>query len=130
MKKITVAIFAVFYLTISSGFTVHIHYCMNKLAGWSLFHLDKDKCGVCGMHKSNSKDCCKDEHKFLKNNTDQKVSESAAQLVQVLTLVIPANFFELPINDFSSVTEKNPVSHAPPRSAGIAVHKRNCVFLI
>ena len=42
MKKTIIAIVAFFYLVISSGFTVHIHYCMNKLAGWGLFHLDKD----------------------------------------------------------------------------------------
>ena len=130
MKKITVAIFAIFYLAVSSGFTVHLHYCMNKLAGWNLIHLDKDKCGVCGMHKSKASGCCKDEHKFFKNNTDQKTAETAVQPMQVLTSAVPVSFFETPANDFPSVTEKNPVSHAPPRSSGIAVYIRNCVFLI
>ena len=130
MKKFVVAIFAVFYLAVSSGFTVHLHYCMNKLASWNLIHWHKDKCSVCGMPTSDTKDCCKDEHKFLKNTTDQKPSESAIQLMQVWAFAVPDAFFEMPVNDFFSVTEKKPVSHAPPRSSGIAIYKRNCVFLI
>jgi len=130
MKKFIVAIFAIFYLAISSGFTVHMHYCMGKLADWDLGHNKSKTCSKCGMEKSMEKDngCCKDEHKFIKNVTDQKIAELGLQMAKLVTL--PVSFIEIPSVDFPVVTEENPVSHAPPRSGGVAVYIRNCVFLI
>ena len=130
MKKFIVAIFSIFYLAISCGFTVHMHYCMGKLADWDLGHNKSKTCSKCGMEKSKEKDngCCKDEQKFVKNVTDQKIAEAGLQMAKVLTL--PVSFIEIPTIDFHVVTEENPVSHAPPRSGVIAVYIRNCVFLI
>ena len=130
MKKFIVAIFSIFYLAISCGFTVHMHYCMGKLADWDLGHNKSKTCSKCGMEKSKEKDngCCKDEHKFVKNVTDQKIAEAGLQMAKVLTLTV--SFIEIPTIDFHVVTEENPVSHAPPRSGGVAVYIRNCVFLI
>lgn len=84
------------------------------------------------MEKSDEKDngCCKDEHKFVKNDTDQKTAEAGFQLIQLLAVALPVTFIEIPSTDFPSVTEENPISHAPPRSSGVAVYIRNCVFLI
>ena len=132
MKKIIIAIVAFFYLAVSSGFTVHMHYCMGKLADWSLGHNKSKTCSKCGMRKSDEKSngCCKDEHKFIKNITDQKITEAGFQLIQLISAAIPVSFIEIPRTDFPSVTEGNPISHAPPRSSGIAVYIRNCVFLI
>ena len=132
MKKFVVAIFAIFYLAISSGFTVHMHYCMGKLADWDLGHNKSKTCSKCGMDKSKEKDngCCKDEHKFVKNITDQKTAEAGFQLIQLIASAIPVSFVEIPSVNFLTVTEENPISHAPPRSGGVAVYIRNCVFLI
>jgi hypothetical protein len=38
MKKFITAILAVLYLGTSSGATIHMHYCMGKLAEWGLGH--------------------------------------------------------------------------------------------
>ena len=67
MKKFVTAILAVLYLGTSTGATVHMHYCMGKLADWGLGHNKSKTCGNCGMEKSEEKDngCCKDEHKFV-----------------------------------------------------------------
>ena len=82
------------------------------------------------MKKAGEKNsgCCKDEHKFVKNITDQKVAESALQLIHVLAYAVPSVFAEIPVKNFSSVTEENPLSHAPPRSSGTNVYILNCVF--
>ena|SRR4026208_2301096 len=132
MKKILIAIFAFFYLAVCSGFTVHMHYCMGELADWDFGHNKSKTCSKCGMDKSDEKDngCCKDEHKFIKNNTDQKTTQSTIQLVKLISVAIPVSFVEIPSVNFPSVTEINPLSHAPPRSGGVAVYIRNCVFLI
>jgi hypothetical protein len=130
MKKVIVAIFAIFYLAISSGFTLHMHYCMNKLAEWGLAQNNSSTCPKCGMKKTDNKHkgCCKDEHKFVKNDSDQKIAEAGLQMVKAVAL--PVSLFEIFPIDFPSVTEKNPLSHAPPRRNGVAVYIRNCVFLI
>ncbi len=132
MKKIIITIVAFFYLAVSSGFTVHMHYCMGKLADWSLGHNKTKVCSKCGMKKSEEKDngCCKDDHKFIKNITDQKTGEAGFQLLKLISVAIPVSFAEIPSVNFPSVTEENPISHAPPRSSGVAVYIRNSVFLI
>ncbi|MBK8522228.1 MAG: hypothetical protein IPL54_15650 [Chitinophagaceae bacterium] len=37
-EKFITAILAVLYLGTSSGATIHMHYCMGKLAEWGLGH--------------------------------------------------------------------------------------------
>ena len=132
MKKFTIVILALLYITTSTGATLNMHYCMGKLADWDLGLNTSKNCGSCGMEKGNEKDngCCKDEQKFIKNDADQKFVESSSY---VFKLLAPA---ELPVySEFSffheaSVTEQNPVSNAPPRSKGRAIYLRNSSFLI
>ena len=128
MKKFTIAILALLYIGTSAGVTVHMHYCMGKLADWGLGHTKSKTCSKCGMEKSHG--CCKDEYKLVKNDSDQKITEPGFQPVQLTASALAAAFVELPVNVFSSLTEKNSFIHAPPRSSGIAVYIRNCVFLI
>ncbi|MBP9097633.1 MAG: hypothetical protein V9F01_04525 [Chitinophagaceae bacterium] len=132
MKKFITAILAVLYISTSTGAMVHMHYCMGQLADWGLGHNKSKTCSKCGMEKSDEKDngCCKDEHKFIKNDTDQKAAEAGFQMIQLFATAIPVSFVEIPSADFPTVTEENPISHAPPRSGGVAVYVRNCTFLI
>lgn len=132
MKRFAAAILAIFYLSTSTGANIHMHYCMGELADWGLGHNKSKTCGNCGMEKSDSKDngCCKDEHKFVKNTTDQKIVESSIQLTGILGVAIVPDYSELPTIKISSLTEENPLNHAPPRSSGIAVYILNRTFLI
>ena len=132
MKKALTAILAVLYLSTSLGATVHLHYCMGKLVNWSLSNTSSKKCSICGMHKSNtaSKDgCCKDEVKQIKNEKDQKLTETAFNLIHLTSIALPVSQIELPALKISSLTENNPISHSPPRGQ-VAIHIRNCVFRI
>ena len=132
MKKIIVAILALVYISAFTGASLHMHYCMGKLANWDLVHKKSKTCGRCGMDMSDEKanGCCKDEHKFVKNDTDQKTAETGFQMIQVLAVSLPVFISEIPANEPPSVPEVNTSSNGPPRSNGIAVHVRNCVFLI
>jgi hypothetical protein len=132
MKKFIVAILAFLYISASTGATINLHYCMGKLVDWTALSKDTDKCGKCGMLKSNAKDkgCCKDEHKQINLEKDQKTAENNIQLVQLVSVAIPVSFIEIPCNDFTSISEANPTSNAPPRSSSVAVYIRNCVFRI
>ena len=132
MKKFLVAILAFLYLSTSVGATVHMHYCMGKLADWGMGHQESKSCEKCGMSQSAKKthDCCKDENKFIKNDTDQKTAEAVFQMPHAIAVALPITFFEMPATDISSVAITNPVSYAPPQGSGVAVYIRNCVFLI
>lgn len=132
MKKVIVTILSVLYLTSTTGASLHLHFCMGKLADWNLVNKESKTCSKCGMDKSDEKlnGCCKDENKFFKNISDQKISETGFQFIKLLAAAFPVTFFEIPVDGFSSVKEKNPFSHAPPRSNDVAVYIRNCIFLI
>jgi hypothetical protein len=102
---------------------------MNKPAGWSLFHLSKEKCGVCGMHKGNSKGCCKDEHKAVKFTSDQKASDNNVAKVQqlgqafLLTIVYYSSaLVQLQFREHSDLS--------PPHLRSVLAFIYNCNFRI
>ena len=132
MKKIIVTILSVFYLLAATGTTVHLHYCMGKLASWGFWENAGNQCGKCGMDKKNSKKggCCNDDFRIIKLDKDQKISESSIKFIQFSSLADNISFTLLPeINIVFLVTER-PGILAPPRSTGTALYIRNCVFLI
>ena len=132
MKKFFTVILAFVYLSTSTGANIHMHYCMGKLADWGFGDNNSKTCGECGMDKSEEKDngCCKDVHKFVKNDTDQKNAEAGFFMLQLTSIALPVSFFELPDYHIPTVTEENPISHAPPRSRSVAVYILNRTFLI
>lgn len=133
MKKFVTAILAMLYLSTASGATVHMHFCMGKLADWSvLMHNDEDTCSNCGMDKSANKDngCCKDEHKFIENDNDQKAVESFVINLSLQVIDLPVVFPDVADVPVVSITEEHPMSNAPPRSSGVAVYILNSTFLI
>lgn len=132
MKRFAAVILAVLYISTSAGATVHMHYCMGKLAEWGLGHKESETCGSCGMKTSEAKekDCCKDELKFVKNSTDQKIVESSFQLMGIMGTAFIPEYAELPFIQITSVTEENPVSNAPPRTNAVAVYILHRTFLI
>ncbi len=133
MKKVIIAILAIVYMGTSTGATIHMHYCMGELADWKLKQKESDKCGNCGVEKESSDNggFCKVEKKFLKYDSDQKATNSLFKRIQISAVAIPSSFITFSDVDLSSVTEENPISHAPPhRNEAIAVYIINCVFLI
>jgi hypothetical protein len=105
---------------------------MGKVADWGFEQNDSKTCSKCGMEQIAKKltGCCKDENKFIKNNADQKYSETAFQMAPLSMVAIPVSFVEIPSVNLPSLTEENPITHAPPRNSGVAVYIRNCVFRI
>ncbi len=132
MKKFITAILAILYISTSTGASVYMHYCMGKVSDWGIVQNDSKTCSKCGMEKTETDNngCCKDEHKFYKDDSPQKITENNLQYFQLLSEALAANFIQIPVIDFSSVTEANPLCHAPPRANGVAVYIRNCTYLI
>ena len=132
MKKFIVSILAFLYLGLSTGATVHMHFCMGKFIGSSLWHNEKsDLCSKCGMTKTNSKNkCCKDEHKVIKVEQDQKSADAAYQMVQLTSVLISFSHFVIPEIYVSSIIEGGLYSNAPPLTYQVPIYIRNCVFRI
>lgn len=74
MKQLMTIIIALSYLLFASGFTINVHYCMNKVDRISIGHPSNKKCGKCGMHTEESKGCCKDDTKTFKIDDNHKSS--------------------------------------------------------
>ncbi len=130
LKKFLVTILAFVYLSVSSGATVHLHYCMGKLLSWGLTEKEDGKCGTCGMQKAEKKGCCHDEHKELKVEKDQKASESAFKFLTTSSNAVVVSFIDLPILYPSSIILDNPSTHAPPRLGAVPIFILNCNFRI
>ena len=115
------------------GATIHFHYCMGKLVDWGIWQANGSKCSNCGMeknHKSNDNGCCKDEYKQIKNDKDQKLSETLPQLIKTITEIAPISFAVYSISLPLILSQEFPKANAPPRSCHTSLNIINCVFLI
>ncbi len=130
MKKFIVTILAVFYLGISSGASMHFHYCMGQLIESGLVSQESKKCNECGMQSSNTKDCCKHESKQVKVDSAQKLNDNSYQLKAYSSDLAWNKYSASPEVYTSSVTEEQPLSNAPPITDNTPVFIRNCTFRI
>ncbi|HUS02120.1 MAG TPA: hypothetical protein VMY77_10360 [Chitinophagaceae bacterium] len=126
MKKITVAILAIIYLTVSSGVAMTIHYCMGKVASVDLMH-PAGKCGKCGMKTTGG--CCKDEFKIVKLNDSHKLISNDINIYAPVAIIDNSkSIFD--INVFSSRIKSDHKNHSPPGSPGTSLNILYCVFRI
>ena len=138
MKKVLATILAFLYLSTTMGATVHLHYCMGKLASWGLFDHGSKDCSFCGMPKkaigkhciTAKKACCKDEHKQINTDKYQKVAQSGYELLKVyphalaLYNTTQADYF------ISSFEIEFPTANAPPLTGKVPAFVLNCNFRI
>lgn len=130
MKKFLVFILSILYITTSSGATLHMHYCMGKLVELSLSKKEDRKCDNCGMIKKASNDCCKDEHKEVKGEKDQKLVNVSVNQILLPGEALNASYTDLPDVYVPSAILENPSSNAPPRSSKVNYYILNCIFRI
>jgi hypothetical protein len=124
MKKVFATILAFIYLSSSMGATVHLHYCMGKLASWGLIDHESKSCTLCGMVKKTSgpkhmaakMDCCRDEHKQIKTDKDQKLVPSEFFKYNDLSQAISLNEPALQSALAFSISIEYPKTNAPPLS--------------
>lgn len=132
MKRILLTILAIFYLGVSSGATVHFHYCMGELVSWGLEKQSRTVCDFCGMPKSESKkkSCCKDVEQKAKVEKSQKVNQAVYKFDQLAGLSILPELFvsyqaPVPVKITSTAW-----SNAPPYEQQIPVYLKNCTYRI
>ena len=132
MKRLLVFILAIIYLVTTTGTTMHMHFCMGKLADLSLWSKHESKtCGKCGIDKSEMPNgCCSDEEEQLKIKDDQNAAVVAYQFAPISDAE-PIHYSGLLHHLFIiESADLLPQSHAPPEFSSIAIYKRNCIFRI
>ena len=134
MKKFILAIFAFTYLAISSGFTVHMHYCMDKLAdiNFSSAANKQNNCGLssCDATGFKANSCCKDEITLVKIADVQQSVDSKFHVPDSMAFAMPVSCYKLPIANIFSAVIENPQTNSPPFACSIPLYIRHCVFRI
>lgn len=112
MKKTGILIFAFFYFVLSSGLTLHMHYCAGKLKGFSIAQSNEKGC--CGTKKK-SKGCCKEKLLVYKIKNDQKSDVKATvPIASVKQFLAHYSVLDFSIDKPSIDLYKVPDCNAPP----------------
>lgn len=132
MKRALLTILAIFYLGVSSGATVHFHYCMGELVSWGLAKQSGKVCDFCGMPRTEAKkkSCCKDVEKQAKVEKSQKVNQVIYQFDQLSAMIVMPELF---INYQAPVPLKitrEALGNAPPDGQTLPVYLKNCTYRI
>lgn len=132
MKKALLTILTIFYLGVSSGATLHFHYCMGELVKLSIFDEQEKSCDFCTMSAKEiqQKSCCKDNFSEAKVDQSKETSPTVYQFKQLQHAVLnkpvnQANYLPVPIE-----TGKAALSNAPPLILDIPVFILNCTYRI
>lgn len=133
MRKFLFFILACIYMVGTTGATMHLHYCMGRLADTGFFEQEGGHCSLCGMEKTGDEDngCCNDKEETVKISIDQKFSTAS-----IFHFEQPFSLLEAAFTGFqpqlSAVTADKvlPVSNAPPRSPQVPPYLMNCLFRI
>lgn len=138
MKKCIAAILAVLYLSTSIGATVHLHYCMGKLAAWTLQAPSGKDDLLCGMQKMPvskgcsfaKKSCCRDEYHQIITGRDQQLGSGSFEILKLAAA--PAVLPPAPVTypSVTSIMLTLPSVNGPPLPGDIPVFLLHCNFRI
>jgi hypothetical protein len=130
MRKL-VAIFFLFIFSLpTGGATICMHYCMDRLVGWSLYHGNNKKCENCGMDKSKAKGCCKDICKQIKIKKECPQPAESFTVPDFNSSLILVPYSVYSFTPVSPVSEIYATSHAPPLLQKVRLHILYCTYLI
>src|SRR4051812_13156669 len=127
MKRILAAILLMVYFTVSTGFVVCTHFCMNRFTSVELGAGQDKKCTKCGMHK-NDKGCCRDEVKIIKIQQNYTAPQLLLNHFSLLaSLPVQIHYILSPLLSRSAIDHY--MVHGPPLACSdlCVLH---CVFRI
>ena len=131
MVKKTASMLLLFIYSLATvGATVHMHYCMDKYVGWSLYQSKNEKCGKCGMQKDASKGCCKDEHKYIQFKKEHQQPPGSFIIPDFNQDAILNHPVTSRCNFGSCLNESCPIIHGPPLTNKLRSHILHCTYLI
>jgi hypothetical protein len=90
MKKAIAIILSSFYLLLSIGATVDVHYCGGKVSSVKVYASSHDCC-CAKVSKSEMMDCCKDESTLVQLDGEQFQPSNSTIEVDFITLLSSIN---------------------------------------
>ncbi len=130
MKRAFIAILSLFYLLVTSGFVINIHYCMGEIAAIGVGADKTDVCGGCGMEEKDYGCCHTDEQHYKVDDAHQAASQFFAQM-QEPAIVPVTSFYEsfVPLLNAERIAIDQQY-HSPPDPRLNEVFLHNCHFRI
>lgn len=121
---------SLFYLLITSGFVVNVHYCMGRLASVELGSKDSSVCGFCGMEENDF--CCSTDEQIYKvdNEHQQPFASFAfdnAGADDIISLPFYQEFLSPVLSERTTLSTKY---HSPPDPKSNQVFLYHCNFRI
>lgn len=132
MKRLTTILLAFLYITLTSGFTVNVHYCMGRLASLEFSSHENDQCNKCSKPEKKKKGkCCREEAKFCKADVSShqlaKAQQSSEPAVKDLSLPVAI----VPVPAISNTQPISHYDHGPPDDCKrIPLYIQYCTYLI
>jgi hypothetical protein len=127
MKKALSLILLMVYLVVSTGFTVNLHYCMDRFHSWELGASEQDACATCGMKTGDSNGCCRDEVKTVK--LQQDLAQAKYMVVQFSIPVLVSAVSVHLVAPFQNIPQLViPADTGPPLLSEQDTYLENCVF--
>jgi hypothetical protein len=112
-----------FYLFLSTGFVVNLHYCQHELKSIAIYTSSENCCsGTCKMDKK----CCEDKQIVIQMDSQDKIVPSVTELSHFL------DYLESFVINFDCLEREEPqvsllsLDLPPPK---IDIWKINCTFL-
>jgi hypothetical protein len=127
MKKLATAVLLLVYFTVTTGFVVSVHYCMNKVDSVELGYAGAEECGKCGMNVQTSDGCCKDDVKVIKMQVDQNLAKIAVPNFTLSPFLFAVLAGRFPDFLLTSISNAFPFSNGPPLSKQNS-YLLHCVF--
>ncbi len=131
MRKIGLIILTFVYIAFTAGVSLQRHYCMNRMTALRFSSHPEDRCGFCGMEKTEQDNsCCRDEPVVYKITDDQQPALQALLKVPDLSPLLQDHC--LPItSEVPSFSVTAPVhDHGPPGISPVPLFIRFGVFRI
>lgn len=131
MRKCIVIILTFVYLAFTAGVTLQRHYCMNRLASLRFSSHTEDRCGYCGMDKSERGNaCCRDENTIYKITDDQQPGPVFLSLVHTEIPVLQ-EYEPVAVAGLNYITVNGQrYGHDPPWRSAVPLFIRFEVFRI
>jgi hypothetical protein len=127
MKKLLAILTLMTYFTVSTGFIVSLHYCMDELDSAQLGASSEKKCGKCGMEKDGG--CCRDEVTMVKLETTHMAASAVQASFQApAPQAIQTAFLSIPFRNYSP--SLHAIAHSPPLVSEQDTYLDICVFRI
>ncbi len=131
MRKTGLIILTFLYLAFTAGISVQRHFCMNRMAALRFTTQPEERCGSCGMEKTErDNSCCHDEQAVYKITDDQQPGFPTVFIVNEFQVGSPEHY--IPVSG-KIIAASDPVpaySHGPPGISAIPLFIRFGVFRI